>query len=121
MTQISITFRDRALEWYIGLTINIPQGAPTTVAYVKKAIINEFQQPNSEDQFMNEMIGIKENIGESFSEFDQKFKILKGKLYYPIVDMKHRHIFVNSLLPHLKYLLRKKKFQTQDEALQEAL
>jgi hypothetical protein len=30
-------------------------------------------------------------------------------------------MFVNSLLPHLKYPLRQQKFQTQAEALQEAL
>jgi hypothetical protein len=52
---------------------------------------------------------------------DQKFKRLKGKLKYPITDMQHRHLFINSLLPHLKYPLRQQKFQTQDEALQEAL
>jgi hypothetical protein len=35
--------------------------------------------------------------------------------------MKHRHLFVNYLLPHLKYPLRQHKFQSQEEALQEAL
>jgi hypothetical protein len=35
--------------------------------------------------------------------------------------MQHRHIFVNSLLLHLKYPLRKHKFQSQEQALQEAL
>jgi hypothetical protein len=38
-----------------------------------------------------------------------------------MTDMRHRHIFLNSLLPHLKYPLRKQNFQTQVEALQEAL
>jgi uncharacterized protein YaaN involved in tellurite resistance len=47
--------------------------------------------------------------------------MLKGKLKYAITDMQHRHLFVNSLLPHLKYPLRQQKFQTQVEALQEAL
>jgi hypothetical protein len=35
--------------------------------------------------------------------------------------MQHRHLFVNSLLPHLKYPLRQQKFQMQAEALQAAL
>ncbi len=35
--------------------------------------------------------------------------------------MQDRHLFVNSLLPHLKYPLRQEKFHTQVEALQEAL
>jgi hypothetical protein len=88
---------------------------------VKRKLINEFQKPSSEDQFMNEMIEIKKKPGESVWEVDQKFKRLKGKLKYPITDMQHRHLFVNSLLAHLKYPLRQQKFQTQAEALQEAL
>jgi hypothetical protein len=43
---------------------------------------------------------------------DQRFKRLKGKLKYLMTDMQHRHLFVNSLLPHLKYPLRQQKFQT---------
>jgi hypothetical protein len=35
--------------------------------------------------------------------------------------MKHRHLFVNSLFPHLKYPLRQQKFQNQAKALHEAL
>jgi hypothetical protein len=38
-----------------------------------------------------------------------------------MTDMQHRNMFINSLLPHLKYPLCKQKFQTQAEALQEAL
>jgi hypothetical protein len=38
-----------------------------------------------------------------------------------MIDMQHRHLFFNSLLPHLKYPLRQHKFQTQEEALQGAL
>jgi hypothetical protein len=38
-----------------------------------------------------------------------------------MTDMQHRHLFSNSLLPHLKHPLRKKKFQIQVEDLQEAL
>jgi hypothetical protein len=38
-----------------------------------------------------------------------------------MTDMQHRHLFVNSLLRHLKYPLRQQKFQTQAEVLQEAL
>jgi hypothetical protein len=59
---------------------------------------------------MNEMIEIKQNPGESFWQIDQKFKRLKGKLKYPITYMLHIHLFVNSLLPHLKYPLRQHKF-----------
>jgi hypothetical protein len=47
--------------------------------------------------------------------------ILKGKLKYAMTDMQHRNLFVNSLLPHLKYPLRQQKFQTQAEALARSL
>jgi hypothetical protein len=70
---------------------------------------------------MNEMIEIKQKPGESVWEIDQKFKRLKGKLKYPITDMQHRKLFINSLFPHFKYPLRQQKFQTQAEALQASL
>jgi hypothetical protein len=38
-----------------------------------------------------------------------------------MTGMQHRHLFVNSLLPHLKYPLRQQKSQSQAEALQAAL
>jgi hypothetical protein len=38
-----------------------------------------------------------------------------------MTDMQHMHLFVNYLLPHMKYPLIQHKFQSQAEALQEAL
>jgi hypothetical protein len=51
---------------------------------------------------MNEMIEIKQNPCESVWEVDQTFKRLNGKLNYPITDMQHKKLFVNSLLTHFK-------------------
>jgi hypothetical protein len=70
---------------------------------------------------MNEMIEIRQKPGESIWEIDHRFKQLKGKLKYLMTEMQHRHLFVNSFLPHLKYHLRQQKFQMQAEALQSAL
>jgi hypothetical protein len=61
---------------------------------------------------MNEMIEIKQKPGELVWEVYQNLKRLKGNLKYPIRDMKHRQLFVNFLLPHLKYPLRQQKLQT---------
>jgi hypothetical protein len=47
VAQLAITFRDRAMEWYMDLTVNSPWGVPTTIVDVKKALINEFQRPGS--------------------------------------------------------------------------
>jgi phage terminase large subunit len=66
---------------------------------------------------MNEMIYIRKNLGELVWEIDQRFKRLKGKLKYVKTNMQHSHMFINSLLPHLKYLLRQQKFKIQEEAL----
>jgi hypothetical protein len=105
----------------MSLATNNPPGTTRMIVDIKKLLINEFQKPSSEDQYMNEMIEIRQKPGESVWEIDQRFKRLKGKLKYLMTDMQHRHLFVNSLLPHLKYPLRQQKFQTQAEALQEAL
>jgi hypothetical protein len=43
VAQLAITFRNYALDWFMSLAVNSPQGAPTTIADVKKALINEFQ------------------------------------------------------------------------------
>jgi succinate dehydrogenase/fumarate reductase-like Fe-S protein len=40
---------------------------------------------------------------------------------YAITDMQHRHLFMNSLLPHLKYPLRQQNFQTQEKDLHASL
>jgi hypothetical protein len=61
---------------------------------------------------MNEMIEFRQKQRESVWKIDHKFKKLKGKLKYPISDMQHRQLFINSLLPHFKYPLRQHKFQT---------
>jgi hypothetical protein len=69
-------------------------------------LINEFHKTSSKDQYMNDMIEIKQKPGESVWKIEQRFKRLKGKLKYVMTNMQHRHMFVNSLLPHLKYPLR---------------
>jgi len=50
--------------------VNNPQGEPTIITDVTKELINEFQWPSSEDQYMNEMIEIKQNLGDSIWEID---------------------------------------------------
>jgi hypothetical protein len=121
LAQLFIMLRDHALDWYMILSVNSPPGVKRTIVDVKKLFINEFQKPSSEDQYMNEMIKIWKKIGESVWDIDHRFKRLKGKLKYVMTDMQHRHLFLNSLLPHLKCPLRQHKFQTQAEAPQESL
>jgi hypothetical protein len=121
LVQLATTLRDRALDWYVSLDTNSAPGMTRTLVDIKKLLINKFQKPSSKDQYMNEMIKIRQKLGEYVWEIDQRFKQLKGKLKYLMTEMQHQHLFVNSLLPHLKYPLQQQKFQMQAEALQVAL
>jgi hypothetical protein len=94
----------------MSLATNNPPGTTKMIADIKKLLTNEFQKPSSEDQYMNEMIEIRQKPRESIWDIDQRFKRMKGNLKYLMTDMQHMHMFVNSLLPHLKYPLRKQKF-----------
>jgi hypothetical protein len=71
----------------MSLDVDSPQGIPNTIADVRRLLVNKFQKPNSEDQYMNEMIERKKKLGESVWEIDQRFKQLKGKLKYAITDI----------------------------------
>jgi hypothetical protein len=84
----------------MNLDVNIPPIVTRTIADMKKLLLNEFQKPNSEDQYINEMILIRKKLGDSVWEIDHRFKCLKGNLKYEIIDMQHRQLFVISLLPH---------------------
>jgi hypothetical protein len=117
VAQLEIMFRNHVLDWYMNLAVNNPQGGPGTLEEIKHARITKFQRSKSEDQFMNEMSEFRQKPREFVWDIDHKFKTLKGKLKYPIFDMQHKKLFINSLLPHFKYPLRQKKFQTQAEEL----
>jgi hypothetical protein len=64
VAQLAITFINHALDWFMSLVVNNPQGTLKTITCVNKELINEFQRPSSKDQFMNEMIEIKQKPGD---------------------------------------------------------
>jgi hypothetical protein len=110
IAQLSITPRDYALDWYMSLDANSAPGTIRTLTKIKKLLVNEIQKSSSKNRYMNEIIKIRQKPRESVWDIDQIFKRLKGKLKYLMTDLQHRHLFVNSLLPQLKYLLRQQKF-----------
>jgi hypothetical protein len=112
LVQLAITLRDHTLDFYMSLATNNPPGTTRVIGYVNKLLINEFHKLISEDQYMNEMIEIRQKLGEYLWEIDQRFKRLKIKLKYLMTYIQHMHLFVNSLLPHFKYQMRQQKFQT---------
>jgi hypothetical protein len=60
LEQLVITLRDHTLDLYMSLETYNPPGTTKTIADAKKLLINEFQKPSSEDQYMNEMIEIRQ-------------------------------------------------------------
>ena len=54
----------------MNLAANNPPGTTRMIMDIKKLLINEFQKPSSEDQYMNEMIEIRQKPGESVWEID---------------------------------------------------
>jgi hypothetical protein len=68
--QLAITLRDRALDWYMKLAINNPPGKTRMILDIKKLLINEFHKPSSEDEYMNEMIEIRQKPEEYVWEID---------------------------------------------------
>ena len=85
--------RDRALDWYMSLDANGAPRKTRTLTDIKKLLVNEFQNLSSENQYMNEMIEIRQKPGDYVWEIDQRFKRLKGKLEYLMTNMQHRHLF----------------------------
>jgi hypothetical protein len=58
----------------MSLAANSPPGTTRMIVDIKKLLINEFQKPSSEDQYMNEMIEINQKPREFVWEIDQRFK-----------------------------------------------
>jgi len=47
VAQLTVTFINRALDWYMSLVVNNPQGALGTVDEIKQALIIDFQRKKS--------------------------------------------------------------------------
>jgi hypothetical protein len=54
----------------MSLDTNNAPGTMRTLEDIKKLLINEFQKSSSEDQYMNEMIEIRQKPGESIWEIE---------------------------------------------------
>jgi hypothetical protein len=63
--QLAVMLRDCTLDWYTSLYVNNPPETTRTIAYVKKILINSFHKLSSEYQYMNEMIGMRQQPGDS--------------------------------------------------------
>ena len=80
MAQLTTTFRDRALNWFMKYS----NGQVRTLPEVKVAMIAKFKKPKSESQCITELKEIKQKPNESVWEFDQKFKTLLSQVIFDI-------------------------------------
>jgi hypothetical protein len=60
LARLSITLRDSALDQYMILDANILPQTTITIGDIKNLLINEFQKPSLEDQYINEMIEFRQ-------------------------------------------------------------
>jgi hypothetical protein len=54
---------DHALDWHIILATNNPPGTTRIIVDIKNLLINEFHKLSLEDQYMNDMIKIRQKMG----------------------------------------------------------
>lgn len=78
-TQLTTTFRDRELTWYMKYNQQ-----ERTLGQIKTAMVKEFKKPKSESQCIIELKEIKQKPTEWVWEFDQKFKTLLDHLSFDI-------------------------------------
>ena len=101
MAQLTITFKDRALSWFMKYS----NAQVRTLPQVKDTLIAEFKKPKSEYQCMTELKEFKHKPIELVWEFDQKFKTLLDQVSFDIDAQQHKEWFIALLLPHIRLSL----------------
>ena len=86
MAQLTTTFRDRALNWFMKYS----NGQNRTLVQVRDVLIGEFKKPKSESQCITELKEIKQEPTKSVWEFDQKFKTLLVQVSFDIAVQQHQ-------------------------------
>ena len=76
--QLTTTFRDRALTWFMKFSTSTQQ--PKTIQEIKDELKKEFKKPKSESQCITELKEIKQIPHELVCDFDQRFKTLLGQV-----------------------------------------
>ena len=117
MVQLTTTFRDRALNWFMKYS----NGQTRTLAQVRNALITKFKKPKSESQFISKLKEIKQKPIETVWEFDQKFKTLLDQVIFDIAPQQHQEWFIVALLPLIRLPLMQQKVALQVDALEIAM
>ena len=114
MAQLTTTFRDRALNWFMKYS-NVQV---RTLPELKAGLVTKFKKPKSESQCIIELKEIKQKPTELVWEFDQKFKTLLDQLSFDIDAQQHKDRFIAALLSHIRLSLMQQKVASQAEALE---
>ena len=114
--QLTTTFRDRALTWFMKFSTSMQQ--PKTIQEIKDELKKEFKKPKSESQSITELKEIKKMPHESIWDFDQRFKTLRGQVNFEFPTQQHQEWFIAALLPHIRLPLMQQKVTSQSEALE---
>ena len=84
--QLITSFRDRALTWFMKFSSTQNHN----LADIKKEVIKEFKNPESESQSITELKEIQQKRGESIWDFDQRFKVLLDQVSFTIGPKQHK-------------------------------
>ena len=117
--QLTTTFRDRALTWFMKFSSSVQQ--PRSIQEIKDALKKEFKKPKSKSQCITELKEIKQLQHESIWDFDQRFKTLLGQVNFEFPPQQHQEWFIAALLPHIQLPLMQQKVTSQGEALEIAM
>jgi hypothetical protein len=60
---MEITFRDKALTWYMKYTTTAPTGKERSLKKIKQYLVREFHKPKSESQCIMEIKEVKKKEG----------------------------------------------------------
>ena len=119
--QLAKNFRGRALDWYMKF-MQVPMGKlMKNLAEIRNVLIEEFQKPKSELQYITELKEFKQYANKSIWDFGQRFKMLMAKVSFGMSDIQHKEWFITVLVPHIRMPLMQQKIATQSEALEIAM
>ena len=113
--QLTTTFRDRALTWFMKFSTNTQQ--PKTIQEINDELKKEFKKAKFESQCITELKENKQMPHESVWDFDQRFKTLLGQVSFEFPAQQHQEWFIATLLPHIRLPLMQQKVTSQSEAL----
>jgi hypothetical protein len=96
-------------------------GTTRTFDEVRQAFIVEFQKLKTEQQSCAKLKDIKQVVGETAWEYDQRFWDLMSRLTYQIHDTQHKEWFIGGLLPLTWIPLMQQRWGSQREAFKQAM